>query len=491
MRAVSPERQVTLGAIPTFHLPDLTGVAEGVVAGPEREARLETTYYDTVDLRLARWGVSLSHRGDHWTLVIPNGRSASELGYDGAGRRPPDEALALIRAYLRGAALEPVARLSSWRRQVPLLDGSGNQLAEIVDDEVSVLHGRRVAARFREVEVDLDAGGEELLGLLLERLQRAGAVRAERTPPHLRALGPAAQAEPDVAVPRLPEAPAAGDVVRVAIAAGVQLVLRYDPLVRLGGDPEHVHQARVGTRRLRSHLRTFRSLLDRVWADELRDELGWLAGELGAVRDREVLHERLLVLVASLPPVDVRPAASLAAALAADMEAARTRLLEAMSTRRYFDLVDRLVEAAARPVLAPAASEPAAQALPALVVKPWRDLRKAVRALDERPPDAELHHVRILAKRVRYASEAAAAAVGGEAARFGKLAAGLQEVLGEHQDSITMQGWLRGAAGARRRAFVAGELCAIEARRAEAARGRWPAVWHELDRRRARVWIAR
>ena len=123
MRAASPERQVTLGAIPTFHLPDLTGVAEGVIAGPEREARLETTYYDTVDVRLARWGVSLSHRGDHWTLVIPNGRGASELGYEGAGRRPPDEALALIRAYLRGAALEPVARLSSWRRQVPLLTG--------------------------------------------------------------------------------------------------------------------------------------------------------------------------------------------------------------------------------------------------------------------------------------------------------------------------------------------------------------------------------
>jgi CHAD domain-containing protein len=492
MRAVSPERQVTLGAIPTFHLPDLSGLAEGVIAGPEREERLETTYFDTVDLRLARWGVSLSHHGVRWTLTFPNARrDPAELGFEGAGRRPPDEALALIRAYVRGAALEPVARLSSWRRQVPLLDASGHRLAEVVDEEVSVLNGRRVAARFREVEVDLDAGGDELLQSLLERLQQAGAVRAERTAPHLRALGPAALADPDVTVPRLPADPTAADVVRAAIAAGVQLVLRYDPLVRLGGDPEHVHQARVGTRRLRSHLRTFRPLLDRAWADELRDELGWLAGELGAVRDREVLHERLLVLVASLPPEDVRPAAALAAALAADMEAARTRLLEAMSTRRYFDLVDRLVEAAARPVLTPAASEPAGRTLPGLVVRPWRDLRRAVRALGEQPPDAELHHVRILAKRVRYASEAAAPAVGGDAARFAKLAAGLQEVLGEHQDSITMQTWLRGAAGARRRAFVAGELCAIEALRAEAARGRWQAAWHELDRRRARAWIAR
>jgi CHAD domain-containing protein len=491
MRAASPDRQVTLGASPTFHMPDFTGLAEGVVVGPEQEARLETTYYDTVDLRLARWGVSLSHHDRHWTLAIPNGsgRGASELAFEGSTRRPPDEALVLVRAYLRGAALEPVARLSSWRRRVPLLDDDGHQLAEVVDDEVSVLSGRRVAARFREVEVDLENGGDELLASLLERLQRAGAVRAARTPLHLRALGPAAQAEPDVVVPELPRDPAAADVVRAAIAAGVRLVLRYDPLVRLGGDPEHVHQARVGTRRLRSHLRTFRPLLDRVWADALREELGWLAGELGAVRDREVLHERLLVLVGSLPPADVRPAASLAAMLASDMAAARNELLEAMSTPRYFELIDRLVEAAARPVLNAEASEPAARALPALVVKPWRDLRRAVRALGEQPPDPELHRVRILAKRVRYASEAAAPAVGADAARFGKLAAGLQEVLGEHQDSVTMQAWLRSVAGARRRAFVAGELCAIESQRAAATRAAWPAAWHELQRRRARAWM--
>lgn len=251
-----------------------------------------------------------------------------------------------------------------------------------------------------------------------------------------------------------------------------------------------MHQARVGTRRLRSHLRTFRPLLDQAWADGLRDELGWLGAELGAVRDREVLHGRLLALVTALPPVDARPAASLAASMTADMSAARSRLLEAMSTQRYFDLVDRLVEAVAHPQLSEAAVEPAARVLPGLVRPPWRALRRAVRALDERPPDEELHRVRILAKRVRYAAEAAAPAVGADASRFAKLAAALQDVLGEHQDSVTMQTWLRGAAGARRRAFVAGELCAIEARRAEESRDRWPAAWRDLDRARVRSWIA-
>src|SRR5437763_16173885 len=65
------EREVKLGAGPAFHLPDLAGVVEGLeVAAPET-VRMETVYFDTPDLRLARWGVSLRRRaGDGWTLKL-------------------------------------------------------------------------------------------------------------------------------------------------------------------------------------------------------------------------------------------------------------------------------------------------------------------------------------------------------------------------------------------------------------------------------------
>jgi CHAD domain-containing protein len=252
-----------------------------------------------------------------------------------------------------------------------------------------------------------------------------------------------------------------------------------------------VHQARVGTRRLRSHLRTFRPLLDRTWADGLRDELGWLAGELGAVRDGEVLHERLEASITALPAEDVRPAMSLSERLVADVAAARTRLLKAMSTQRYFDLLERLVDAASRPVLTEAAAEPADHALLAVARKPWRALRRGVHELGDHPADEQLHEVRILAKRARYAAEAVAPALGPDATGFAKLATALQDVLGEHQDSITMQNWLRAAATGRRRAFAAGELCALEVERARAARGRWPAAWRNLKRRRVRAWMSR
>jgi CHAD domain-containing protein len=496
----SPEREVKLSAAPAFHVPDLSGLAEGVAAGPEREARQETTYYDTGDLRLARWGLSFRFRGgEGWTLKLaPDAGGGSvltreEVTFPGQARKPPDAAVALVRAYLRGAPLEPVARLSTLRRRVALLDRDGRELAEVVDDEVSVLDGRRVAARFREVEVELRQGGDQLLPPLLARLQEAGAARADPTPKHVRALGPAALQPPDVSASRLPPHATAADLVRNALAAAAALIFRNDPLIRLGGDPEYVHQARVGTRRLRSHLRTFRPLLEPEWTNGLRQELGWLADELGPVRDREVMLERLTALATRLPASDARAASGLMGSLEGGVEEARRELLEAMSSQRYFDLLDRLVAAASQPRFDPAVAEtvlrPGAEVLPRLAIKPWRDLRRAVHALGDAPPDPELHRVRILAKRARYAAEGVAPAVGPDAARFGKLAAGLQDVLGEHQDSVTAQGWLRANAGGGRRAFVAGELYQLEADTAQDSRRRWPMAWASLDRKKLREWM--
>src|SRR5205807_5494906 len=174
----------------------------------------------------------------------------------------------------------------------------------------------------------LGEGGDSLLDPLLDRLRTAGAGEPDPVPKHVRALGPAALEPPEVAERPLPARPDVLGVVRNALAAAVTLILRHDPLVRLGGDPEYVHQARVGTRRLRSHLRTFRPLLDREWAAGLRAELSWLDDELGRARDAEVLLDRLRSLAGHLPDEDQRPAAALLEQLAVTAEADRVRLLE-------------------------------------------------------------------------------------------------------------------------------------------------------------------
>src|SRR6184192_4777943 len=109
------EREVKLGAAPGFHLPVLDGVLEGIQAEPAEERRLDTVYHDTPDLRLARWGVSLRHRaGEGWTLKLAPQPGAgvasavlerSELTYAGGPKKPPDAALAVVRALVRRSSL--------------------------------------------------------------------------------------------------------------------------------------------------------------------------------------------------------------------------------------------------------------------------------------------------------------------------------------------------------------------------------------------------
>src|SRR5438477_4785399 len=274
---------------------------------------METVYFDTPDLRLARWGVSLRRRaGEGWTLKLAPARPADntaailerdELTFEGGARRPPAAALEVVRAYVRRSELVPVARLSTVRKRVRLAGAAGAHVAEVVDDEVSVRDGRRVAARFREIEVEV-AGSDGMDGIitpLVTRLRGAGAGAPDPTPKHIRALGPRAIEPPEVATEPLPADATARDVIKFDLAESVAALLHHDPLVRTGRDPEAIHQARVATRKLRSNLRTFGPLLDPEWTEPLRSELGWLAMGLGAVRDREVLLERLRERGKSLP----------------------------------------------------------------------------------------------------------------------------------------------------------------------------------------------
>ena len=490
------EREVKLAVPSTFQLPNLDHLSPELHPSPADERRLETVYYDTPDLRLVRWGCSLRLRqGEGWTLKLPTtseGQALSrrELEFPNRESRPPDAALSLVLAYVRRSPLVPVVSLSTVRRRTELRNGDGRVMAELVDDDVSVIQALRVQNRFREVEVELrDPAAEPLVQPILARLRQAGAADEGNLTKLVRALGARATAPPEVDPIAISGAATAGDVVRHAIATAVASLLRHDPGVRLGDDLEDVHRARVATRRLRSQLRTFRPLLDPAWANALRDQLRWLADGLGTVRDKQVMSQRMRSRAASLPPDDGAAVAELADDLWGESEEARGRLVLDMRSDRYLDLVDRLVEASRSPALTPDAQQPASTVLPSLAKRDWKRLRRGVAKLPSTPDDPELHRIRILAKRLRYASEAAKDVVGKPATRLATAATNLQDVLGDHQDSVTARAWLRDAAAAGPNAFVAGELSMKEHQAAAEDRAAFPRIWKKLGRKRLRKWM--
>lgn len=497
------ERELKLVAPPAFQLPNLTAAADGrpVVVLPLQ--RLSATYYDTVDLRLVRWGLTLRHRtgeddGAVWTLKVPAGAAGGmlarrELNFKGRAGVVPPEVLALLRGHVRHAVLGPVAKLATRRNRVQIREADGSPLLEVSDDVVSVLDGRQVAARFREVEVELlaEAVDDALLRAVVDRLREEGAAPGDSTPKVVWALGPRSVAPPEVEPVELDEESSAGDVVRAAIASAVTRLLAHDIGARLGDHPEDVHQARVATRRLRSDLRTFRDYIDPEWNVEIRDELRWLAGRLGAVRDTDVLLERLTEQAEELPEPDRRPAAALLRRLEADRETARRDLLVALASDRYADLVENLVLAARAPRLTPEADSVARRVLPDVVRRPWKHLSSAVAALGDRPEDEALHEVRIRAKRARYAAEAVAPVIGKPAQRLASALTRVQSVLGDLQDATVAEAWLRAAASSSRgaQAVVAGELVGVQHAAMAEARQKWRDAWKAAAKKSLRSWL--
>jgi CHAD domain-containing protein len=493
---IEPERGLRLEIPITFSPVSLDDIDIHGAALTEPVRKHRTTHWDTPDLRLARWGVALEYSADSgWVLRLPAtslGMAApdgAELHFDGDAERPPDTALDLVRVYARHEPVELVARLVTATEQTSLLDAEGTVVARLVDDTISVFSGPRITQRFREITVLSESG--PLLDRIATRFEAAGAQHARPRAFVARALGLGGTPPPEIGSVTLGGAATAGDVVRRALSSSVIRLLRHDPGVRLGVDAEDVHQARVATRRLRSDLRTFRPLLDESWAEALRDDLRWLGGELGSVRDAEVLRDRLRAAATTLPAPDRRAAIAIVSPLVGQVRAARRHLLLAVDTDRYIDVIDHLVAATRAPVLTALAAEPARDVLPDLVRKPWRSLKSGAIGARGDVPDEQLHDLRIRAKRCRYAAEAASAATGKNAAKFAREVAALQEVLGELHDAVVAEAWLRERSAAPRvheALFAAGELVALQRDAAERARTDWPAAWKRVEERWAGAW---
>ena len=211
-------------------------------------------------------------------------------------------------------------------------------------------------------------------------------------------------------------------------------LVALDTGVRLSNDPDAIHDARVALRHLRSYLRTFRTILDRAWAEGLRDRMRWLDEHLAAAHDLDVLVALLEVRGKN---DDGEPVPrSLLDELRTEREERHDRMRAALHEPRYLVLLEEIVAAARSPQFVEAAQEPARKALPKLMGAVWRRLRKRVHAYDNEPTDAALHKIRIAAKHVRYAAECFEPLREKRAKRLAKHAARLQMLLGDHHDAV-------------------------------------------------------
>jgi CHAD domain-containing protein len=509
MKLVATEREAKLLAGKSFKMPHFGHLPDGAVAVASPVTMLDAFYYDTADLELARWGITLRHRGGGreapWTLKLPGGRvgqvlTRAELSFDGGPAKIPDEARDLVRGFTRQKPLQIVAHLQTARAPLSVRDANGNKMLEIVDDTVTVLDDQ-AHSQFHEIEIEIEIetttkNGSDRAALesAVSTLLAAGCRATRPLPKVIRALGPRAQEAPSVCITKIDRHASLADLIRHLTASSAVQLLTHDPGVRLARDSEAVHQYRVATRRLRSDLRTFARFLDDDATRQLREELRWLGGAVGPVRDLDVLGARFATGVLQLAEVDQRTAADLQVKLATSRRLSQDALLERLRSPRYDRTLEALIDYAAQPPIAAHedrdASRLAIRFARGLVRHRWRQLDAAVTHVPGCATDEEFHRIRILAKRCRYAAEAVAPVVGRPASEFAARVEGIQALLGDYHDTVVAEAWLRDAAVELVDARVAiGGLIEIERQERDRLRTAWPTVWRHASKRRARTWL--
>ncbi|GGG04880.1 putative adenylate cyclase [Rhodococcoides trifolii] len=430
-------------------VPDLHGVKAVRSVSPPELTHPSSTYFDTRDFDLTRRRITLRRRTGSsdagWHIKLPVSADErlevrSPLSAGGNDHQVPDDVIGQVRALIRGKDLVPVAHIETRRTITRIATAESEHAAELCDDAVTAKNLLAdTTTQWREWEVELVEGDRKILKKLDTYLLAHGAETGSSPSKLSRALGASAPTARASVHPPVAKS-TAGEALLFAIQADIDGLLAADPRVR---EDEHdsVHAMRVATRRLRSVLRSYRSLLDRETVDAVRGELSWLADILGTARDAEVMAARYDSAIDALEPdlshgdvVD-----RLAGTQRRVYELAHTEILEQLGGDRYFALLDSLDALVENPPFTPRAAKPARGIFRKVLRRQYDQVAAdALAANADDNPDA-VHEVRKSAKKLRYAAEPAALVLGDRAEKVGKAAKALQSVLGDYHDTAVSQ----------------------------------------------------
>jgi CHAD domain-containing protein len=264
------------------------------------------------------------------------------------------------------------------------------------------------------------------------------------------------------------------------------------PGVRDDIDTEFVHQARVASRRMRSALRLFHDAIPESIAAYLGEELKWLGGRLGTVRDLDVF---LLNLSRFKPRIKRFPSKKKQAfenwiekhrraplkALQEDLESSRYRTFE----RRLTQFVERPLPARPR---APLAVKPVREGAPLVITEKFEAVIEQGHKVFANPKLKQFHRLRIHMKKLRYAIECMAPAYDGALDPFIERTVEIQDCLGELQDTVftgefiedLLDDW-KGKLVDPDLVFILGEIYQLQAEIEADRRERFGKIWERFS----------
>ena len=420
------EHEIKFDIPPRFQLP--LDMGESI---PPRV--FTSTYFDTDHHRLGQLGLTLRKRVERshgvWQLKIPSGAARLELEIDSGSRDIPWEFHDLLTAFFRKQEPVQLGKLRTKRKGLRL-QKDNQVIAEVVHDVVALIRDKKVVHTFQELEVELQEGTVPQLKSIRKTLIHAGAQEKPLQPKIFQALQlpyllPLESSDPSVSPT---------EYIRERLHSQFFQMLRHDPGTRLDRDHEALHQMRVAMRRIRAILRAVRSFLAPEWTEQVRQEMSWISSLLGEVRDWDVLLEYFREESHDLSAKEQRSFQSILHNFEDQRSIARAKLLEGLRSDRYLDLLNHFEDS-----LIHLPFQPSSLTIVDLTRNTFRKLRDFVKTLNSVYPKSELHRIRILLKRTRYAVELAEPLLGKRAKRFLQQAKHLQDLLGQHQDAVVAE----------------------------------------------------
>jgi triphosphatase len=441
--------------------PSACGLA--VVPGATKD--LTDTYYDTGDWRLYRAGYALRVRrdgeGEEATMkslapaegALRRRREISEP-LEGGIETPkgaPGPVGERVRRLLGAADLRALFEVRTHRRTFALRPREKDAaVGEIALDDSEISAGEATTRLHRiEVEVSSEVMVHDAVGNFVDVLKGAlelHPTEASKFRTGLSAAGLSPAVAPDLGPTEIDASMSAGEVAFAILRRHFATMLAHEPGVRLGEDPEELHDMRVATRRLRAALKLYAGVLPRR-AGRYERDLRHFARAMGDVRDLDVHLEQLSGEASRNGEVLQEV---VVAVLEERRVEARRRMLEALDSRRYERLVSNF-SGTLRRGRSPAPTGPILEVAPGLVRRRYKKVRKAADALGEDSSPEEFHELRKKGKRLRYALEPLREIYGEPVEKMVKLLKTIQDDLGDHQDLVV-------AAGLMEELGVAGDL---------------------------------
>jgi CHAD domain-containing protein len=303
----------------------------------------------------------------------------------------------------------------------------GPVLAEISLDE-SEFSTDKGETSLSRVEVEVaDSGSYDGVSDFVGELQSSLELRPtglSKFRTGLAAAGLSPAGAPDLGPMEIDTSMTTGEVAFAILRRHFATMLAHEPGVRLGEDPEELHDMRVATRRLRAALKLYKKVLPRR-AENYERDLRYFANVLGEVRDLDVHLERLAGETQK----------EIVAAFEQRRVEARRRMLETLDSNRYERFVSSFTGTLRRG-RSPGPTGPILEEAPDLVLRRYKKVRKDVKALTEDSPPEDFHDLRKKGKRLRYALEPLRGIYGKPAERMVDLLKDVQDDLGDNQDLV-------------------------------------------------------